>query len=204
MASNFLTCPAALAFLLRVRLGKEKKDQMSCRWFLHYIDPLETCDEVATVLAGMNKMAQHVRIIFGAFKPDAVASPATHAMHVVSLKLFDNKILIHGKAARLQSLPARTHFIVINHAYKHYITNSHPSPCEHARFASNRALSLVDEIAHTYHARNYLSGDEDSTEPFWSLEQHKKHVEPVLELEHLLFKECVNASIHPTQDVDMQ
>jgi hypothetical protein len=149
MASNFLTCPAALAFLLRVRLGEEKKDQMSCRWFLHYIDPLETCDEVATVLAGMNKMAQHVRIIFGAFKPDAVASPATHAMHVVSLKLFDNKILIHGKAARLQSLPARTHFIVISHAYKHYITNSHPSLCERARFTSNLALPLFTK-SHTH------------------------------------------------------
>lgn len=100
----------------------------------------------------------------------------------------------------------KTHYIVMNQAYKAFISRKMKTSYELVRFAVGFAITLVHELTHAFYARDRTDGDEEYKEPFLNVDQCCRDGKAELgsAMEHALFKNPIIQVIHPIRGSAME
>jgi hypothetical protein len=209
LASNFLLSEPALAVFRHIKYGREEEDVLTGRTNLVPADTtLTESQQNDAVKQDLEKLATHLRFLFGVFQlpEDPTDRTQTLAVHTVSQKEFGDDAHIVGDDSLLPEDDNKTHYIVMNQAYKAFISRKMKTSYELVRFAVGFAITLVHELTHAFYARDRTDGDEEYKEPFLNVDQCCRDGKAELgsAMEHALFKNPIIQVIHPIRGSAME
>lgn len=205
LATNLLLSEPALAFFRHVKYGREERDLRTGRTNIVAVpSELTTSQQNEAVRYDLLIHATRFNILFGVFSGADDETGQVHAAHCVSQDEFGISQHIAGDLKLLPPNDGKTHYIVVNEAYKVWIQRGKYTPCELLRFNFILAISIVHELGHAFYARNRTDGHEDYEEPFFNVDQHGESAELGAALEQALFGVFTQAVIHPELGVSME